>query len=189
MNLEKAIEIIRQGGIIIFPTDTAFGIGCRIDKEESVRKLNKMLKRPNGMPSPVLFDSIERVSQYVRIKPKVRKLMDNYWPGALTLILHCNRVKVPSSVRGEGRTLGVRIPDHEVPIKLIKVADIPIIGTSANFHGEKTPFKFSQLDKRLIKLVDLCLEGETSAGLASTVVDCTSYPWKIIRQGEVLPDI
>lgn len=186
--MNKAIDFLRDGGIVIYPTDTAFGIGCRIDNKKSIERLFKIRKRPDNKATPVLFDSIERVEEYLRpIDADIKKLMKKYWPGALTIILKCDKSKVPSLVRGGGETLGVRIPDHEIPRTLIKGIGVPIIGTSANFSGEPTPFSFDDLDKRLIKLVDLTLDGKTKGrrGLASTVIDCSERPWKIIRQGSI----
>lgn len=191
-DLDQAIEIIKQGGIVIFPTDTAFGIGCRIDNEESVKKLFKIRKRPEEKALPVLFDSKERINEYLLpFDQKAHELMRNYWPGALTVILPCDTSKVPSLVRGGGKTLGVRIPDHELALDLIKGVNIPIAGPSANFAGAETPFILLGLDKALIKLVDFVLEGKTKGErLASTVVDCSKSPWEIIRQGSVvLPDL
>lgn len=189
--LEEAIEVLNQGGIVIFPTDTAFGIGCRIDDEKAIERLFAIRKRPKSQATPVLFDSIERVKEYVLpFDQKIEQLIQSYWPGALTLIHDCIEEKVPSLVRAGGGTLGIRIPDHETVWKLIKGANVPILGPSANFHGEKTPYNFEELDKRLIKLVDFVVEGKTKGkGLASTVIDCTKLPWKIIRQGEVLLDL
>lgn len=77
------------------------------------------------------------------------------------------------------------MPDHEIPLSLIQGINVPILGPSANFHGSPTPYKFLDLDLALIKLADYVLEGECKTGLASTVVDCSQNPWKIIRQGAV----
>lgn len=185
-SLEEAIKIIKQGGIVIFPTDTAFGIGCRIDDEKAISRLFKIRKRPQDMATPVLLDSIDRAREFVLpFDSKVEQLMQEYWPGALTLILRCNSVKVPELVRGGSETLGIRIPDHAIPLELIKEANIPILGPSANFHGEKTPYSFEELDKELIKRVDLVVRGITKKNGASTVVDCSVSPWKILRQGAV----
>lgn len=189
--IDEAVEVIKQGGIVIFPTDTAFGIGCRIDDEKAVERLFEIRKRPSRMATPVLFDSIERVKDYLLpFGNDVKELMYKYWPGAITLILRCNRVKVPNLVRGGGDTLGVRIPDHETVWQLIRGVNSPILGPSANFHGQKTPYTFNTLDKELIKLVDFVLEGKTKGeGQVSTVVDCTGRPWQIIRQGQVMLDL
>lgn len=198
-DIEEAIEVIKQGGIVIFPTDTAFGIGCRLDDEKAVERLFAIRKRPQSQPTPVLFDNVDRVRKYVlpfgraQGKPfdlKVEQLMQKYWPGPLTIVLKCRTSEVPFLVRGGGETLGVRIPDHEIVRELIRGVDVPILGPSANFHGGKTPYDFRALDKELIKLVDFVLEGKTKGqGIASTVVDCSRKPWKIIRQGEIVLDL
>ena len=188
-NIKKAITVIKQGGVVIFPTDTAFGIGCRIDDEKAVERLFAIRKRPQDMAAPVLFDSIERVRKFVlSFDSKVEQLMQEYWPGALTIVLPCQTDKVPFLVRGGGSTLGVRIPDHKVPIQIVSGSDIPILGSSANFHGEKTPYSFPELDKDLVKLVDFIVVGKTKRkNLTSTVVDCSVLPFKILRQGAVEP--
>lgn len=188
--LDQAIKIVRNGGIIIYPTDTAFGIGCRLGDEKAIERLFKIRKRPIEKAMPVLFSSISQVKNYVEVPKKVEKMMIKYWPGALTLVLECKPEKVPSLVMGGGKTLGVRIPNHDTALDLIKGVSAPIIGTSANFAGEKTPFSLKGLDKSLIKLVDFVLEGKTrGVNKSSTVVDCTTIPWKIIRQGDVVPDL
>lgn len=189
-NIEKAIKIIKQGGIVIFPTDTAFGIGCRLDDEKAVERLFAIRKRPQSQPTPVLFDTIDRIKKYVSpFDFEVKQLMQKYWPGALTIVLKCQISKVPFLVRGGGKTLGVRIPDHQIVWELIRGVNVPILGPSANFHGGKTPYDFKALDKELIKLVDFVLKGKTkSQGIASTVVDCSQKPWRIIRQGKVVSD-
>jgi L-threonylcarbamoyladenylate synthase len=185
--LDQAIEVIKQGGIVIFPTDTAFGIGCNIDNEDSIKRLFEIRRRPMEKAMPVLFDSVDRVKKYLQpFNPKIEGLMDKYWPGALTLVLECDTEKIPSLVRGGGKTLGVRIPDNELTLGLIRGADVPIIGSSANFSGENTPFSLTDLDKELIQLVDFVLEGKTKERYsASTVLDCTKKPWEIIRQGDI----
>lgn len=191
-DLSEAVKIIKEGGIVIYPTDTAFGIGCRVDREKSLEKLFEIRKRPVDKAMPVLFDSIERVKEYVLpFDSKVEELMSRFWPGALTIILPANTSKVPEQVRGGGLTLGIRIPDHEIMLELIREADVPITGSSANFAGGSTPFTYEALDKSLIKLVDFVVEGKTKEqGLSSTVIDCSVNPWKIVRQGSVdVPDL
>lgn len=183
--IEKSVEVLNQGGIVIFPTDTAFGIGCRIDNEKAIERLFKIRKRPLNQATPVLFDTIERIKEYVLpLDKNIEKLMHQYWPGALTVIVKCKKNKVPDLVRGGGENLGVRIPDHRVPIALIKKTGVPILGPSANIHGELTPYMFNEIDKKLIRLADFVLEGKTKQNnLASTVVDCSKTPWKILRLG------
>ena len=103
--LNKAIEIIKQGGIVIYPTDTAFGIGCRVDSEESLNRLFEIRKRPETKAMPVLFDSISQVKDYVLpFDSDVESLMNKHWPGALTIVLPCKTEKVPSSVKDKFNT-------------------------------------------------------------------------------------
>ena len=185
-NLEQAIKVLKKGGIVIFPTDTAFGIGCRIDRQSSVERLFKIRRRPKLKATPVLFESIDQVLDYVlSIDPKVLDLMRKHWPGALTIILPAKLSKVPELVRGGGGNIGVRIPDHIDTLSLISGVGVPILGPSANIHGEATPFSESELHRKLISKVDFVLSGKTKLSLASTVIDCTKTPFRVLRLGAI----
>ncbi len=184
--IQKAIDILKSGGIVIFPTDTAFGIGCRMDDEQAVRRLFKIRRRPKDQAFSALTDSIEMAKQYLMpVNSDVLNLMKKYWPGALTIILPCRKEKVPDVVRGGKDTLGVRMPDNEIILSIIRGVGVPILGPSANFHGEKTPYRFEDLDPELIKLADYVVFGECAVKQASTVLDCTKTPWRIVREGIV----
>lgn len=184
-NLSKAIKIAKNGGIIIFPTDTAFGIGCRVDDEISIKKLFSIRKRSKDKAMPVLVSSIKMAEKYVDITPSAKKLMKKYWPGGLTLVLNVKKEMTSSLVRGGGETLGVRMPRHSTIRKLIANVGVPILGSSANFSGGTTPYRIAEIDHGLIAKVDFMLSGRCSLGKASTVVDVTKKKWKIIRQGAV----
>lgn len=184
--LQLATEIVKNGGIIIFPTDTAFGVGCKMDDSKAVKRLFKIRQRPKIQATPVLVDSMEMAQKYLQpISEEVKNLMQKYWPGALTIILQCRTELVPSAVRGGGQTLGVRMPNHEIPLSIINSIGVPILGPSANFHGAPTPYKFADLDQEFTKLVDGVIPDECSVGMASTIIDCSVRPWKIVRQGKV----
>lgn len=198
----RAINSLKSGGIIIFPTDTAFAIGCRIDDEKAVERLFAIRKRPKTQAVPVLIDTVKMAQKYLEPIPKeiIDKLIEPYWPGALTIVLKCKTTYVPDLVRGGGKTLGVRIPNHSIARAIIRGVGVPILGSSANFHGEKTPFSVEDLDPGLVKQVDLVVDGECRvkqparhasralrgvAGRASTVIDCTTKPWKVLRKGAI----
>jgi len=186
-NLGKAIKILSEGGIVIFPTDTAFGIGCRIDNKSSIKRLFEIRKRPLNQATPVLVGSINMAEKYLRspLPNNVRHIMDKYWPGALTIIYMCKTIRVPPLVRGGGKNLGVRMPNHKKTLDIIKRVGVPILGPSANFHGQTTPYKSDQIDHKLMSLVDYVLKGDCQLREVSTVIDCSVDPWKIIRQGAV----
>lgn len=177
---------MNNGDIIIFPTDTAFGIGCRIDNSRAVNRLFKIRRRPTTQPMPVLVSSIEMALAYFDSPSDiVRRFMKKYWPGALTIIARCRKNLIYSPIRGGGNTIGLRMPNHPAILKIIEEAGVPILGTSANFHGDPTPYSTSDLNPELVKLVDCVISGECSVKQASTVVDCSVTPYKIIRQGAV----
>lgn len=185
--IKAAINIILDGGIVIFPTDTAFGIGCRIDTSESIERLFRIRQRPLTQATPVLVVDPEMALKYFsHPSADVLHLMNTYWPGALTIISDCDTEKVNNLVRGGGHTIGLRMPNNDTALSIISGAGVPILGPSANFHGKPTPFTFESLDPELLKLVDYVVEGSCSVGLASTVVDCTKNPYTIIRQGGVI---
>jgi L-threonylcarbamoyladenylate synthase len=183
----KAVHILKNGGIVIFPTDTAFGVGCRIDDEKAVKRLFTLRKRPETKAVPLLVSSLHMAQEYVKEIPQevIEKLITPYWPGALTIVLKSRIDKVPGLVRGGGETIGLRVPDHLTTLALIDGVGVPILGTSANFAGEQTPYNFESLDTGLKKLVDFVVPGECHQREASTVIDCTKIPWQILRQGRV----
>lgn len=184
--VDKAIEVLNNGGIVIFPTDTAYGIGCRMDNEEAVKRLFKIRKRPAKQAVPVLVNSIEMAKDYFEKTPaEVDMLMEKFWPGALTIVYEAKKNKVLDLVRGGGDTIGLRMPNNNIALSLIERVGVPILGSSANFHNGKTPFAKNDLDESLIKLVDYVLEGDSSSKMTSTVLDCSKVPWIVLRQGMV----
>lgn len=181
-----AIEVLRRGGIVIYPTDTAYGIGCRIDYPESVDRLFALRERATTKATPVLVDSYDMALAYfVNPNDIVRRLMKVHWPGALTIVSACDRNQIYSPIRGGGSTIGLRMPNHDMALGIIRGVGVPILGTSANFSGGRTPFVAEELDPDLVKLVDMVVPGTCGGGSVSTVVDCTKTPAVILRHGAV----
>lgn len=187
VSIDRAIDVLRNGGIVLFPTDTAYGMGCRIDLPESVDRLFAARARATTKATPVLVDSQEMALAYfVQPNSIVRHLMKTYWPGALTIVSLCDTEAIYSPIRGGGQTIGMRMPNHEIALRLVRGVGVPILGTSANFSGGKTPFALGDLDPDLVALVDAVVPGECGGGgQVSTVIDCTTSPPTIIRQGGV----
>ena len=184
--IKRAVEILRVGGIIIFPTDTAFGIGCRIDSQQSVDRLFSLRKRSLDHATPVLVSSIDMALRYfAELKEPVLRLMKKYWPGALTIVSNCHVDQIYSPIRGGKGNIGLRMPDHPLTLSIIRELGVPILGPSANFHGENTPFQFEAVDQRLKDLVDFVVPGNCTVRMASTVVNCSTIPISIVRQGAV----
>lgn len=184
--IQKAIKILQNGGVGIFPTDTVYGVGCRLDDEKALERLFKLRNRPEEKAVLAVVDSIEMAEKYVTISEEVHaKLIAKYWPGGLTIVLPCDTEKVPSLARGGGITLGVRQTNNPVLLELIKGIGVPLVAPSANFAGDPTPKIFNEISKELINLVDFAIDLPSGGSMASTVIDASVSPWKILRQGAV----
>lgn len=184
--IQQAAESLKHGGVGIFPTDTVFGIGCRLDDEEALRRLFKIRNRPEEKAVLAVVDSVQMAEKYVSISADVKeKLIKQYWPGGLTIVLPCDTKKVPEIARGGGLTLGVRQTDHRVLLALVKAVGVPIVAPSANFAGDPTPKTFAEVNKELIALADFALDMPSGGNTASTVIDCAVSPWKMLREGAV----
>lgn len=185
IKIKEAIKIVTQGGIVIFPTDTAFAISCRIDNHDAIEKLFAIRKRPLTQPTPVLVSSKEMAKEYIQdLDENVeRKLMDRYWPGAVTIIVPAKESVDPLVQKNGG--IGLRLPNHQTAQSIITGVGVGLLGTSANIHGEKTPYTVEDLDQNLIKQVDYVVEGTCTVGKESTVINSLTNPWIIVRQGAV----
>lgn len=184
-DISKTLQVLENNGIIVFPTDTAYGIGCRLDKPKAIERLLTIKGRPEGKAVPVLVSGFEMAAHIFRdITPGVETLIHKYWPGGLTIVYYC-RNNLVGPVTGNTDKIGLRMPNHKLPLGIISGIGIPIPAPSANFSGQNTPFSLSQVEPALLEKVDLVLSGECGS-IASTVVDCTTVPYNIIRQGAVV---
>lgn len=184
--IEYAIANLKSGKVGIFPTDTAFGIGCRMDNEKAVKSVYEIRNRPEEKAFLVLVSSVSMAEKYVFIPEKIKKvIIEKYWPGGLTVILKCKKEKVLPIVRANGETLAVRMPNHKILRNIIEKVGVPIVAPSANFSGKPTPFKLSEVDDKLKAKVDFILSGVCTMEGVSTIIDATVRPWKIVRQGVV----
>ncbi len=174
--LGKTASILKSGGIVIFPTDTVYGIGCRFDDKKALNRLYEIKGTPKSQQFPILVSNLDQVRKIAKINRLAKRLMASYWPGALTIILSGK----------DHNNYGFRMPDSALVKFLIDELKTPIIGTSANFHGQNTPKTYGELDKELRKLVDYTIKGDCKTQLESTVIDVTVNPPKILRKGAVI---
>lgn len=187
--IDKAVLVLDNGGVIIYPTDTAYGIGSKADNNDAVKRVYKIKNRPHTQPVSVLVDSKDMALTYFDNPPDiVVRLMDEYWPGGLTIVYYKNKDTVSSIISGGTDTVGLRAPNHPVTLKIIKGIGVGLIGPSANFRGEKTPFVFSDLNKELIGKVDYVVNEKSYGDKTSTVINCTTKPFTILRQGSCIID-
>ncbi len=182
--LVTAMEVIRAGGVVAFPTDTVYGIGADPFQAEAVARLYQAKGRPVDKAIPILLGSSEDLVTVAQKFPDwAYALMDTFWPGALTLVLS----KLPSipSIVSSTDTLGVRMPDHPVALELMQAAG-PLAVTSANLSGAVEATEPSQVYSELGDKIELVVDGGVSpGGRPSTVLDCTAYPPELLREGPV----
>lgn len=184
--VEKAIEILKKGGIVAFPTDTIYALGAIASEVAAARRIFEVKQRPLDIALPLLLASESEVDCAVASVPAAaRKLMYAFWPGALTLIFE-KASWLPDIITAAGPNVAVRVPNHEVPAALIKGVGIPIIGTSANLHGHSNPTTAEEVKAQLNGKVDFIIDdGQTSKSAESTIVDVTVTPPVIRRQGAI----
>jgi len=184
--LERASAIIKRGGTVAFPTETVYGLGADGLNPKAVLKIFEAKKRPPGNPLSLLVHSREDVERVSRNIPQgAFRLMDTFWPGPLTIVLEKNDI-VPDITSGGLKSIGVRMPDHRVPLELIKRAGTPLAAPSANLSGKPSPSLASHVISDLTGRTDAILDGgEAAIGLESTVIDMTAKPPVILRPGAV----
>ncbi|MCK4919128.1 MAG: threonylcarbamoyl-AMP synthase [Candidatus Pacebacteria bacterium] len=188
LTLEATSKILKSGGVIIYPTDTIYGIGANAFDEEAIDKIKKIKSRDKEKPLSVFVKDIKSARRIACIDLKVEKILESIWPGPVTVVLRKKDV-APYSLTGNRETIAVRIPKNEFVLKLLEKVDFPIIATSANISGEKNLFNSDEIIKQFSKMrinPDLFINsGNIQNTLASTIIDLTSNIPKIIRMGLV----
>jgi L-threonylcarbamoyladenylate synthase len=174
----EAARVVHQGGLVIFPTETVYGIAADHANPQAMRRLREVKKRSEDKPFSVMIAQKELIRNYTAYAdPKLFKLIDRYWPGPLTVI-------VPAEKKGQ--TIGIRIPDHPVAMKLVENAHCTIAAPSANFEGNPPPTTCTEALRDLDGLVDLAIDsGKVDIGTASTIVDFTDEVPKVVREGVI----
>ena len=175
--LEKAVNTLKTGGVIAFPTETVFGLGARLKDKKAVARIFAIKKRPRTKPLQILVASLEQARQLGKFNKQALELAQKGWPGPLTLVVKKKKT-VPKIVTGDRSTVGLRIPAHKLALKLIKQCG-PIVATSANRAGEKPALTASQV-KKLLPDIDYILPGRVVSGKPSKVVDATKE-LKVLR--------
>ena len=184
--IQLALEILKQGGIVAFPTDTVYGLGADPLNTQAVEKIYRVKRRPQTLPLPLLVADKPDLSKVAAMVPELAwQLAEHFLPGGLTLVLK-KGPWVPSIVSAGGDTIAVRIPNHQITIALIQGLGAPIIGTSANLSGKPSPVTASEVREQLGKGVDLIIDGgQCPGGLDSTVIDVSGRVPVLIREGAV----
>ena len=184
--ITEAIHILKKGGVVIFPTETVYGLGARLSDLKGLQKIYQIKQRPSDNPLIVhiaKYQQLKKITSY--ISPAAHQLTKHFWPGPLTLIFN-KTDQVPDEATAKLKTVAVRMPSHPIAKKLIQKLNEPIAAPSANRSSRPSPTRFQDVFAELGSQVKCILDGgEASIGLESTVVDTTSTPFKILRPGSI----
>lgn len=188
--LQEAGEILRQGGLVAFPTETVYGLGGDALNPQSSRKIYAAKGRPSDNPLIIHIASMETLPLIVKeVNDKVRKVAESFWPGPLTIILPKSDA-VPEETTGGLQTVAVRLPSHPVARRLIECAGGYVAAPSANVSGKPSPtlakYVIEDMDGRIDMIID---GGEVGIGLESTIVDLTVEPPQILRPGYITQEM
>ena len=179
--IKKVVEIFKNGGVIVFPTDTVYGIGCDPYNENAVKKIYEIKSRDKIKSLPVLAYSIDIVKQIVMMDKLTEKIVEKYWPGPLTLILKLKDQKLKKSLNLEEK-IAIRIPNSECTLKLLKECNL-LVGTSANVSGDSS-FTDPQKCIENLKNYDVFVDGGTITSKGeSTIIEIENEKIHVIREG------
>ncbi|PVY85029.1 L-threonylcarbamoyladenylate synthase [Convivina intestini] len=185
-DLQAAAQLIQQGQVVAFPTETVYGLGANALDETAVQKVFTAKGRPADNPLIITVDQIDQVADLAVISPTARQLMDQFWPGSLTIILPIQIGKVSPLVTGGLDTAAFRLPDNQATQELIRLAGTPIVGPSANTSGKPSPTTaahvWHDMQGKIAGIVD---DGPTTVGVESTVIDLSTSQPTILRTGAV----
>lgn len=185
--LDTVVECLKDGGLVIFPTDTIYGIGCNIFNNKAVDRICDIKGITKGKSTfSFIFSSLSQLSQYTRpISNRTFKLMKANLPGPFTFILEANNT-VPRSIQNKRKTVGIRIPNNNIPIEIVEMLGNPIMSSSVRDEDEIIEYITDPelIYEKFDKLVDIVIDGGFGHNNPSTVVDCTQDEYEIIRQGQ-----
>jgi len=189
LNIGKVVSVLKNGGLVIFPSETTYGAAVDATNEKAVKKLNNYKKRPFGKPYSIAVSDQEMAEKYVFLNENAKSLYKNFLPGPLTVVSK-GKGKVAPGIQSEDGTLGIRIPGYPLLIDLVKTFNRPITATSANASYKKRPYKISDILDNLSEkqkgLIDLIIDaGELPHNEPSTVIDTTLDDPAVLRQGEI----
>jgi len=175
--IKEAAVVLKNGGLVVFPTETVYGIAANALNKDTIDRLYEIKKRPQDKPFSVHiadFDSLRQLE--ISLSKDAERIARRFWPGPLTLVAFNNKKE----------KIGLRMPDNMIAFLLIKNADVPVVAPSANLSGNKPPVSVEEVLSEMDGHVDMILDGgRARIGIESTVMDVTEKPFKILRQGAI----
>ena len=184
--IDRIVDILNENGVIIYPTDTVYGIGCSILSRSAIDRVARFKgMKPGKERFSLIFDSLSQISEYAKnIHTPVFKIMKRALPGPYTFILHSSS-KLPKLLNSPKKTVGVRVPNHNIPRTIVQNLGVPIITTSIRDEDEIVEYSTDPelIYEKFYSTVEAIVDGGYGNNVPSTVIDCTGEDLKIIREG------
>lgn len=184
--IERVVSVLREGGIIIYPTDTVYGIGCDLHNKKAVTRLCKILDiKPQKLNLSFICNDLSHISEYIkRIDTPVFKVLKKALPGPFTFIMECSS-NVPKILDVNKKTAGIRIPDHNIPRMIVQHLGNPLITSSIKDDDEIKEYTTDpeQIYSDFKNDVDIVIDGGAGGNIPSTIVDCTGGTFEVTRHG------
>lgn len=185
--LDQIVETLRDGGVIVYPTDTVYGIGCDIFNQKAIERVCRIKGiNPNKNNLSFICYDLSDISHYVKnLSTPVFKVMKKALPGPFTFIFNSNS-KVPKMLNAKKKSVGIRVPDHNIPRAIVKQLGNPIVTTSIRDEDEIIEYSTdpSLIYEKFSHLVDIVIDGGYGGNIASTIIDCTQDTFEVIREGK-----
>lgn len=183
--IARAADVLRHGGLVVFPTDTVYGVGALAWDVAAVQRIYTAKERPPDKPLQLMLARVEDMDAVAEVTPIARALAERFLPGGLTLVLR-RKPNVPDAVTAGGETVAVRVPDHPIVRALVEALGAPLAATSANRSGEPAPVDAEGARAQLGSRVEFVLDGgRCPQAKESTIVDVTTSPPQVLREGAV----
>ena len=179
---DEIVEVLRSSGTVAFQTDTVFGIACLFDDEVAIDKVKKIKDRDKDKPLPMMCDSKEMIRKVAYTDERIERLIDTFCPGPLTIIFN-KREEVADYVTNGFKTIGIRLPDKKDILDVIKALGKPILVTSCNMSGEPSIKSHKDICAIFDGKIDMIVKEDAKSEVASTIIDITKEPIKILREG------
>ena len=181
--IRKVVEVLQQGGVIGYPTDTIYGVGCDLFNPDAIRRVHRLKKMEKNKPLSFICADLKDISQYAFVSNYAYKIMKRLLPGAFTFVLKATKL-VPKIALTKQNTVGIRIPDNRICLALVKELGHPIINTSVNKPNEGLYNDPVDIDERFGKQLDLVIDGGVIVAEHSSIIDLTGDFPKVIREGK-----
>jgi tRNA threonylcarbamoyl adenosine modification protein (Sua5/YciO/YrdC/YwlC family) len=185
--IEQVVEVLRKGGLIIYPTDTVYGLGCDITNHKAIEKICQIRNiRPEKANFSFICYDLSHISDYIKpIDNAIFRTLKKALPGPFTFIFNASH-KVPKMLSSNKKTVGIRVPDNDIAREIVRVLGNPILSTS--IHDEDDIMEYSTdpelINEKYEDKVDIVIDGGYGGNVASTVVDCTSGEFEVVREGK-----